>query len=173
MKKNRLLFRTIILFTLVGALGFTLYQHLFADKEKVQVGKVAPDFVVTDLQGNTVQLSELQGKGIFLNFWGTWCKPCEKEMPYMNELQDVYREKGIEIIALNADETEIAVKNFVDRYNLQFTVAIDKGTEVLNTYGVGPLPTSFLIDKDGKVIRRITGTQTKEQLEEHLKEIMP
>ncbi|MDG4656057.1 thiol-disulfide oxidoreductase ResA [Ectobacillus antri] len=173
MKKNRLLFRTIILFTLVGALGFTLYQNLFADKEKVQVGKVAPDFVVTDLQGNTVQLSELQGKGIFLNFWGTWCKPCEKEMPYMNELQDVYREKGIEIIALNADETEIAVKNFVDRYNLQFTVAIDKGTEVLNTYGVGPLPTSFLIDKDGKVIRRITGTQTKEQLEEHLKEIMP
>ncbi|UOY93511.1 thiol-disulfide oxidoreductase ResA [Ectobacillus sp. JY-23] len=173
MKKNRLLFRTIILFTLVGALGFTLYQNFFADKEKVQVGKIAPDFVVTDLQGNTVQLSELQGKGIFLNFWGTWCKPCEKEMPYMNELQDVYREKGIEIIALNADETEIAVKNFVERYNLQFTVAIDKGTEVLNTYGVGPLPTSFLIDKDGKVIRRITGTQTKEQLEEHLKEIMP
>ncbi|HDX9588636.1 TPA: thiol-disulfide oxidoreductase ResA [Bacillus pseudomycoides] len=173
MKKNRLLFRVIILLLLGGALGFTLYQNFFVDKEKVQVGKEAPNFVATDLEGKKITLKELKGKGVFLNFWGTWCKPCEKEMPYMNELYPKYKEKGVEILALDADETELAVKNFVSGYGLKFPVAIDKGQEILNTYGVGPLPTTFLIDKDGKVIEKITGTQSKEQMEEYLKKITP
>lgn len=173
MKRNRLAFRSIILLILVGAAAFALYQNVFADKDKVQVGKAAPNFITTDLEGNTVSLKELQGKGVFLNFWGTWCKPCEKEMPYMNELYSSYKEKGVEILALNADETEIAVKNFADQYTLAFPIAIDKGQEILNTYGVGPLPTTFLIDKNGKVIRKITGTQTKEQIEGYLREITP
>ncbi|MFD3446155.1 thiol-disulfide oxidoreductase ResA [Microbacteriaceae bacterium 4G12] len=173
MKKNRLLFRSLILLILVGAVVFTLYQNFFADKEKVQIGKQAPNFQVTDMNGKQISLRDLRGKGVFLNFWGTWCEPCEKEMPYMNELYATYKKKGVEIIALNADETNLAVKNFVAQYGLTFPVAIDKGQDVLNTYGVGPLPTTFLIDKDGKVVKRITGTQTKEQLEKYLQEITP
>ena len=101
------------------------------------------------------------------------CKPCEKEMPYMNELYPKYKEKGVEIIALDADETDIAVKNFVNQYGLKFPVAIDKGQKIIGIYGVGPLPTSFLIDKDGKVVEQIIGEQTKEQLEGYLKKITP
>ncbi len=86
----------------------------------------------------------------------------------MNYIQSI-KEKGVEIIALDADETDIAVKNFVKQYDLKFPVAIDKGGEIIKTYGVIPLPTSFLIDKDGKVIQEIKGEQTKEQLEEYLK----
>lgn len=110
---------------------------------------------------------------MYFKFWGTWCKPCEKEMPYMNELYPKYKEKGVEIIALDADETDIAVKNFVNQYGLKFPVAIDKGQKIIGTYGVGPLPTSFLIDKDGKVVEQIIGEQTKEQLEGYLKKITP
>jgi peroxiredoxin len=77
------------------------------------------------------------------------------------------------MIALNADETEIAVKTFVNQYGLTFPIAIDKGQEILNTYGVGPLPTTFLIDASGTVVEQITGTQTKEQLEEYIKGIVP
>jgi peroxiredoxin len=173
MKKNRLIFRSAILLVLVGALAFTLYQNFFAAKEKVQIGKEAPNFSVTDMDGKELTLKDLRGKGVFLNFWGTWCKPCEKEMPYMNELYSEYKKKGVEIIALNADETDIAVKNFATQYGLKFPIAIDKGQEILNTYGVGPLPTTFLIDKNGKVLKQITGTQTKEQIEGYLKEIAP
>ena len=90
----------------------------------------APNFVVTDLEGKKIELKDLKGKGVFLNFWGTWCKPCEKEMPYMNELYPKYKEKGVEIIALDADETDIAVKNFVNQYGLKFPVAIDKGQKL-------------------------------------------
>jgi peroxiredoxin len=173
MKKNRLWFRTIILLILVGAVGYTLYQNFIADKEKVQIGKEAPNFVITDMEGNKISLEDYRGKGVFLNFWGTWCKPCEKEMPYMNELYDEYKAKGVEIVALNADETNLAVKTFINQYQLKFPVAIDKGQQILNTYGVGPLPTTFLINKDGQVIKQITGTQTKEQIEGYLKEIAP
>ncbi len=173
MKKNRLWFRTIILLILVGAVGYTLYQNFIVDKEKVQIGKEAPNFVITDMEGNKISLEDYRGKGVFLNFWGTWCKPCEKEMPYMNELYDEYKAKGVEIVALNADETNLAVKTFINQYQLKFPVAIDKGQQILNTYGVGPLPTTFLINKDGQVIKQITGTQTKEQIEGYLKEIAP
>jgi peroxiredoxin len=173
MKKNRFVFRSVILLILVGALAFTLYQNFFTETEKVEIGKKAPDFLVTDMSGSKISLSDLQGKGVLLNFWGTWCKPCEKEMPYMNELYASYKEKGIEMIALNADETEIAVKNFVNQYGLTFPIAIDKEQEILNTYGVGPLPTTFLIDASGTVVKQITGTQTKEQLEEYIKGIVP
>lgn len=173
MKKNRLVLRVLILLILSGAVGFTIYQGFFVEKEKVQVGKQAPNFVVSDLEGNEIELADLKGKGVFLNFWGTWCKPCEQEMPYMNELYPKYKEKGVEMIALDADETTIAVKNFVNQYGLKFPVAIDEGQAILGTYDVGPLPTTFLIDKEGKVVEKITGTQTKEQMEEYLKKITP
>ncbi|WP_369900403.1 thiol-disulfide oxidoreductase ResA [Bacillus manliponensis] len=173
MMNSRLLFRITILSILVVAIGFTLYQGVFKDKEKAQIGEEAPNFAVTDLNGNEIELKDLRGKGVFLNFWGTWCKPCEKEMPYMNELYPEYKEKGVEILALDADETELAVKNFVARYDLQFPVAIDKGQEILKTYNVTPLPTSFLIDKDGKIVKKITGSLTKEQIEEYLQLITP
>lgn len=171
MKKKRLLFRSSILLILIGALVFTFYQNFFAAKEKVQVGKTAPNFSLMDTNGNSITLQNLRGKGVLLNFWGTWCKPCEEEMPYMNELYASYKDKGVEIVALNADETNLAVKNFAQQYKLAFPIAIDKGQKVINTYGVGPLPTTFLIDKNGKVLKQITGTQTKEQIEGYLKEI--
>ncbi|WP_416826773.1 thiol-disulfide oxidoreductase ResA [Ectobacillus polymachus] len=171
MKNKRLLFRSSILLILIGALSFTFYENFFANKEKVQIGKPAPNFSLTDMNGNTITLQSLKGKGVFLNFWGTWCKPCEEEMPFMNELYATYKDKGVEIVALNADETNLAVKNFAQQYNLTFPIAIDKGQKVINTYGVGPLPTTFLIDKNGKVLKQITGTQTKEQIEGYLKEI--
>ena len=90
----------------------------------------------------------------------------------MNELYPKYKEKGVEIIALDADETDIAVKNFVNQYGLKFPVAIDKGQKIIGTYGVS-ITDKLLIDKDGKVVEQIIGEQTKEQLEEYLKKITP
>ena len=84
---------------------------------------------MTDLEGKKIELKDLKEK-VYFKFLGTWCKPCEKEMPYMNELYPKYKEKGVEIIALDADETDIAVKNFVNQYGLKFPVAIDKGQKL-------------------------------------------
>lgn len=172
-KRKRLAIRIVILLVLFGALGYTLYVNFFVSKDKVKVGSVAPDFVLVDMQGNKHQLSDYRGKGVFLNFWATWCKPCEKEMPYMNQLYPEYKKKGVEILAVDADETNVAVDSFMKRYNLKFPVMIDKDNEVINTYGVGPIPATYLIDKNGKVVKIFIGGMTIKDIKESMDLIVP
>ncbi|KYG30802.1 thiol-disulfide oxidoreductase ResA [Priestia endophytica] len=173
MKKRRLLIRTIILSVLIATLGYTLYTNFFTDKEKVKEGSVAPDFVLTDLDGKKHQLSDLKGKGVFLNFWGTWCEPCKREMPYMANQYKNYQELGVEILAINVGESNLTVSNFIKQYNLNFPVVMDKDSQVLNAYGVKPLPTTFLINKDGKVVKIITGSMTEKMVRDYMELIKP
>ncbi|MBM7661177.1 peroxiredoxin [Bacillus mesophilus] len=173
MKKKRLLLRTIILLVLASALGYTLYANFFTSKEKVKVGSTAPNFLLKDLEGNEYELESYRGKGVFLNFWGTYCKPCEREMPYMENQYKQFKDQGVEILAINVDEAPIVIQKFVDRYNLTFPVPVDKGTQVLNAYGVKPIPTTFLIDKNGKVVDIISGSMTEKMVYEHMNRIKP
>ncbi|WP_078413640.1 thiol-disulfide oxidoreductase ResA [Priestia abyssalis] len=173
MKNRRLVMRTVILAVLLAALGYTLYVQFFTSKEKVAVGDTAPDFVLSDLEGNAHRLSDYRGKGVFLNFWGTWCKPCEREMPAMERQYQVYKDQGVEILAVNVDETNIAVTKFAERYQLTFPIMIDKGSQVLNAYGVDPLPTTFLIDKEGKVVDVFLGGLNEQKINEYMEMIKP
>ena len=173
MKKRRLLIRSIILFLLVAALGYTLYTSFFTNKEKVKVGSQAPDFVLTDLNGENHKLSNLKGKGVFLNFWGTWCEPCKREMPYMQNQYDHYKDLGVEVLAVNIAESNLAVQNFADTYGLSFPIVLDKDRQVLDAYGVVPLPTTFLIDKNGKVVEIITGEMNERMVRDYMEQIKP
>jgi peroxiredoxin len=173
MKRKRLLLRTVILLVLASALGYTLYANFFTSKEKVKVGSTAPNFVLKDLAGNEHELESYRGKGVFLNFWGTYCKPCEKEMPYMENQYKQFKDQGVEILAVNVDEAPIVIENFIKKYNLTFPVPIDKGSQVLNAYGVGPIPSTFLIDKDGKVVKIITGSMTEKMVYDYMNMIKP
>ncbi|MDR4888766.1 thiol-disulfide oxidoreductase ResA [Fredinandcohnia sp. QZ13] len=173
-KKRRLVIRTIILLLLAAALVYTLYINFFTSKDKVAVGDMAPDFVVTDLNGNEHHLSEYRGeKGVFLNFWGTWCEPCQREFPYIDTYYQEYKDQGVEVIAINVGEPKFSVNNFIKKYDLSFPVAIDKGNQLLNAYGIDPLPTTLLIDKDGKVVKIITGEMTSKMVRDYMEQIKP
>ncbi|HHY71670.1 MAG TPA: thiol-disulfide oxidoreductase ResA [Bacillus bacterium] len=173
MKNKRLAVRTIILLVLVGALAYTLYSNFFTEKQVVGIGDQAPNFVLTDLNGNEVEFADYRGKGVFLNFWATWCKPCETEMPYMENQYNTYKDQGVEVLAVNVGESELSVRNFVERKGLTFPVVIDKKLEVFEAYGVDPLPTSFLINKDGEIIDIIIGTLKEETIRNHMERIKP
>ncbi|MGO4888251.1 thiol-disulfide oxidoreductase ResA [Anaerobacillus sp. MEB173] len=174
MKQKRLMIRTIVLLIIVAALGYTFYTNFFSEtKELVNVGDEAPNFVLTDLDGNRVELADLKGQGVFLNFWGTYCPPCEKEMPYMEKLYQIYKDQGVEILAVNVDEPRLTVERFVQRHKLTFPILMDEGLNVINAYGVSPLPTTFLIDKDGMVVGRILGGMNEESIEEYMQSIKP
>ncbi|WP_243290109.1 thiol-disulfide oxidoreductase ResA [Bacillus sp. FJAT-47783] len=173
MKRNRLIMRSAILFILLAALGYTLYANFIVSKEKVQVGSKAPDFVLNDLQGDSYKLSDFAGKGVFINFWGTWCEPCKREMPYMERQYKHYKNEGVEILAINVGESKIAVENFANQHGLTFPIVLDKKMEVLNAYGVDPLPTTFLIDKNGKVVKIITGQMTERDVSNYMELIKP
>ncbi|KZZ86460.1 thiol-disulfide oxidoreductase ResA [Bacillus sp. SJS] len=172
-KRKRLVLRSAILFVLAAALAYTLYSNFFANKERVKVGSEAPDFVVTDLKGESHQLSDYRGKGVLLNFWGTWCEPCKREMPYMDNQYEHYKNLGVEIIAVNIAESDVAVNSFVKQYRLTFPIGIDKDRQILDEYGVKPLPTTFLIDKTGKVTDIVKGQQTERNIRDMMESIKP
>ena len=173
MKKGRLWIRTTVLLLLGVAVGFSLYANFTkGGVQKVEVGKKAPDFELVDLNGEKHRLSEYEGQGVFLNFWGTFCKPCEKEFPYIDNQYKQFKDQGVQVIAVDVGETEFAVRKFVERHQLTFPVVIDQG-DVQTAYGINPLPITFLIDKEGTVIKSHTGQLTEEMVHTFMKQIQP
>ncbi|CAG9622336.1 thiol-disulfide oxidoreductase ResA [Sutcliffiella rhizosphaerae] len=172
-KKQRLVMRSVILVVMLAAIGYTMYINFFQSKEIVDVGDKAPNFVLTDLEGNEVMLSDYEGKGVFLNFWGTWCKPCEREMPYMENQYQVYKDQGVEILAVNIQETNLAVERFRDRHGLTFPIPMDRSDQVRQAYGIMPLPTTILLDENGTVVKKSSGELSEENVREFMEMIKP
>jgi len=123
-------------------------------KEKISIR----DFSLPTLTGENQSLSDLKGKVVFLNFWATWCGPCRSEMPSMEALHNSYREKGLEILAVNSGENQAQVLAFMTGNQLSFPVALDMDGKVSMAYGIQAIPTSFLIDREGKIIARLVGS---------------
>ncbi|WP_068671974.1 thiol-disulfide oxidoreductase ResA [Oceanobacillus sp. Castelsardo] len=176
-KRNRLIFRSIILVVLIGATIFAIVSNSKADNSIYRAGDSAPDFQLKQVSHNNnlenVQLSNLEGKGVMLNFWGTWCKPCEAEMPYMEKLYPEYHDKGIEILAVSLDNTELVINRFIDKYDLTFPVLHDTTGEIRDLYKVGPIPSTFFISPDGEIKEVVNGALTLEKLERSLQSILP
>ncbi|KKB35608.1 thiol-disulfide oxidoreductase ResA [Bacillus thermotolerans] len=161
-KKKRLIMRSVILAVLALAVGYTFYSNLTKEaRGNLQEGDQAPDFVLTDLSGEMHQLSDYEGKGVFLNFWGTWCEPCKEEMPHMEKLSKEY-EGQVEVLAVNVGDSELQTKKFAEQYGLTFPIAIDSSKEVQKAYGVNPLPATFMISPEGKVEKVVIGGLVKE-----------
>lgn len=173
-KKSRLIVRTSILIGFIALVLYVLYTNFFnVDDGIVSKGDQAPDFQLKTLEGETVNLSDYRGQGVFLNFWATYCPPCKEEMPYMQSQYELFKDKGVTILAVDVGEPKLTVEKFVKRYGLTFPVLLDERQEVLNLYGVGAIPVSFLVDENGKVVDRITAGLTESQIHNYMKQILP
>jgi peroxiredoxin len=121
-------------------------------------GEPAPDFTLTDMQGQKVTLSDLKGKVVILNFWATWCPPCREEMPSMEQLYRRYGGQGLVILAVNVEENGMsAVKRFLQRTPYSFPILLDADAEVQNTYKVFRFPETFIIDRNGNIVEKVIG----------------
>lgn len=176
-KRNRLIFRSVIIGILGIAVIFALVQNLKSDNTVYKVGDEAPDFELEQISDNnekeTVALSDLEGKGVMLNFWGTFCEPCKTEMPFMESLYPEYKEKGIEIVAVSLDKTELVVDNFIDEFDITFPIPHDKNGKVQDLYNIGPIPTTYFIDPEGNIVDEVKGALTLDKLEGHFRDILP
>ncbi|WP_313894109.1 thiol-disulfide oxidoreductase ResA [Psychrobacillus sp.] len=173
-KETRAKIRFAILSILTIAIVFTIYSSLTKDKNEVlQVGDLAPDFVLTDLEGVSHQLSDYKGQGVFLNFWGTWCKPCQKEMPAMGRQYEVYKDQGVQILAVNIAESDFKVRSFAEQYGMTFPTLIDSTKKVMQTYNIRPLPTTLLINPKGKITKIITGEMSESDIQGYMESIKP
>ena len=103
-------------------------------------------------------LSALKGKVVFLNFWATWCGPCRDEMPSVEILYKRFKDKGLEILAVNCQENQEDVLAFMANYGLTFPALLDEDGRVSGAYGIQAIPTTFLINRDGRIILRLVGS---------------
>jgi peroxiredoxin len=120
----------------------------------------APDFTLKTLDGTSYTLSQLRGKVIFLNFWGTFCPPCRAEMPSMERLNTVFAGKDFVMLAVNIEENGATVlPDFLRQYPHSFPILLDTEAKVQNLYGVYQVPETFIIDKRGRVLERVVGAR--------------
>ncbi len=126
--------------------------------EPVGAGTDAPEFTLPDLEGTAVNLKDFKGKVVFLNFWATWCKPCEDEMPSMQQLYEDHEGKDFEIVAVSLDsEGPDVVREFVEKYDLTFVVLHDRRGKVKETYKTTGVPETFIIDQNGVIAEKVWG----------------
>nr|WP_239534054.1 thiol-disulfide oxidoreductase ResA [Thalassobacillus pellis] len=174
-KRKRLIFRSAVLVLLLGLVAFAVIGNLSKDNAVVAEGEEAPNFQLKQFgtNGKTMSLEDLEGKGVMLNFWATYCKPCEAEMPYMQKLYPKYKDKGVEIVGVNLDATKMIVNKFIDEYDLTFPNLHDEGGQVMDLYNVGQIPSTYFINEDGVVVEKVVGPLTLEKLDSYLQQIQP
>ncbi len=138
----------------------------------VDIGEPAPDFTLEDLEGNTVSLKDFQGeKVVFLNFWASWCPPCREEMPDLDKLHQENSGDDFIVLAINIGESEKVVKGFIEENGYSFPVLLDKTQKTGIAYNTFSIPTSVLVDKEGKVRAYRVGPMTYKQMVEELENI--
>ena len=136
--------------------------------EGLRPGSTAPDlevaladggtFQLTDLDGDPIRLDALRGKVVWINFWASWCPPCQQETPILRELDERYRARGLEIIGISVQETSPDdVRAYAERYDLAYTIGFDASGHVFREYKVYALPTQFFIDTNGVISTVING----------------
>jgi len=116
----------------------------------LRVGSEAPDFSATDLQGRPVVLSELSGsKAVVVDFWATWCAPCLESMPALQQVQEEFQERQVEIVAVNLGEDPENVRSFVERHEYTFRVVTDEDRAIGSRFGIGAIPAQVVVDTNG------------------------
>jgi len=138
-------------------------------KQDIEVGKESPDFTLKNLAGEEVSLSDYRGKIVLINFWATWCKYCDMEMP---DLQRIHEENDdLVILAVNQIEDKETVKKYIEKSKYDFEVILDSNGDISRTYLVRGLPTSYFVDAEGILLGGVPQMLTYDQFNEILADI--
>ena len=155
---------------------FILVLSLFmisacAKTNAVEIGKEALDFTLQDTEGKTVKLSDFKGKVIILDFFASWCPPCRKGIPEFVELQKAYGEGGFTMVGVSLTDAR-DTKDFAEKSGINYPVLVDD-EKASAVYGpIRSIPTTFVIDRDFKIVKMYIGYQAKEVFEQDIKDLM-
>ncbi len=136
-------------------------------------GSKAPDFTLSSVSGKDVSLSDFKGKVVIVDFWATWCPPCRKGIPDLIELQNEYKDKVAVIgISLDRENTKAGVPSFVDRMGINYPVVYFNDKVIIDFGGVNAIPTTFIIDQNGNIVKKMVGLYPKSEYESKIKELI-
>jgi peroxiredoxin len=111
----------------------------------------APDFTLKSLDGKNLKLSEMAGNVVLINFWASWCGPCREEMPLLNDLHKRYESLGFAVYGVNVEEDVNGAREFLQNFPVDFPVLLDGSNQVSKQYNVIAMPTTVVVDRDGRV----------------------
>jgi peroxiredoxin len=133
-------------------------------------GHRAPDFVLTDLQGKQLKLSDLRGKAVVLNFWATWCPPCKAEIPWFIQMQKRYGAEGLQVVGVSMDDGDPKeVVKFAAEHAINYPVLFGQDKVADEYGGIDYLPTTFYIDRNGVVVDRVYGEPQPVEIEQDVR----
>jgi cytochrome c biogenesis protein CcmG, thiol:disulfide interchange protein DsbE len=152
--------------------------------EGLHVGDQAPElattrsdgttFQLTDLHGKPVRLADLRGKAVWVNFWASWCPPCQAETPVLRQMDEAYASRGLAIVGISVQESSAAdVSAYAQKYDLGYTIAADLAGDVFHLYKVYALPTQFFIDTSGRIAAVIQGPMDQADASAQIEAILP
>jgi cytochrome c biogenesis protein CcmG/thiol:disulfide interchange protein DsbE len=135
--------------------------------------KMAPEFDLKDAMGRTVKLSDYKGKIVLLNFWATWCGPCKLEIPWFIEFEQTYKDKGFAVLGVSMDEEgwEI-VRPYIEKAKINYRMVIGNDSVATLYGGVDSLPTSFVIDKEGRIAAIHVGLVSKSSYQNDINQLL-
>ncbi len=179
----------LILATLIAVVAFALFANRTARIPSARAAKTnpakptaSPDFTLKDLDDHDVSLSQFKGKVVLVNFWATWCGPCRIEIPWLAELQDKYAARGFTVLGVAMDEEgKDAVAPFVQKErfkvggtprSMNYPVVLGNDATADKFGGLVGFPTSILISKDGRVVKRVDGLVSYDEIDKAIESLL-
>jgi cytochrome c biogenesis protein CcmG/thiol:disulfide interchange protein DsbE len=163
----------VISLMLVFGIQKTRHPQLHSGGAGKLQGQPAPDFALAALDGKTLKLSDFRGKAVLLNFWATWCEPCKIEMPWFVELQKKYEGQGFTVLGVAMDDASSSeIADFAKKMGVNYPIVIGKEAVGDQYGGIPYLPSTFYIDRDGKVVERVFGLVSRSEIESNIQKAM-
>ncbi|WJH34233.1 redoxin domain-containing protein [Paenibacillus aurantius] len=170
-KRNKWVQISILVVVLVIG-GLTMAGSVFKDDKLPRVGDKAPDFKLAGLDGQVHRLSDYKGKAVIVNFWGTFCEPCRKEMPDIQQQSKEWADSAV-VLGVNVmGESKVTVKSFIDQVKVDFPILLDPDDATRRKYGVADFPTTFFINPEGKIVQIVTGPLKEQAIRQTLSAIL-
>jgi thiol-disulfide isomerase/thioredoxin len=151
--------------------------------EGLQVGQAAPEFSVpldggptfqlNDLDGRPIRLANLRGRAVWVNFWASWCPPCQQETPVLRDVAAAYEDRGLVVVAVNVQETVEQARDYAQRYGLAYVIGADVSAHILHRFRVFALPTQFFIGPEGTIRAVVQGPLDEAQARSFVESLLP
>jgi len=158
---------------LIGLLGWQLATDARAERlvDEVRAGETppAPPIELPELNGDgKVSLASLRGKGVVLNFWASWCEPCKREAPMLQEAWEANRDRGLVVLGVNSQDLRSDARRFAERYGLTYPLVHDGPGRSLGRYGLVAFPETWWVDREGRLVAYAQGEFTQEELDRNI-----
>lgn len=163
--------RRMVRLSVAGALSAAVLVACASASGTARTGAVAPNWTEATASGTKLSLDSLRGHPVYLNFFATWCDPCNEEAPYINDLQKEFGPRGLQIVGVDELESQKKAQQFIDKYHLVYPAVVDDG-KLQTQYSVNGLPVHVFIDRSGVISKIVVGQMDRTQIAAAIRTIL-